>query len=103
MRSTTHTAFVTRTPNLGTDTVYGNKESQILETTRWSRGLQSRSGPTELGFYNKVCGKKQLSDVIWRCYKAVGQARTVETLDRLKEMGFTRRHPAPASPSVSPT
>ena len=44
--------------------------------------------PDELGFYNKVCGKKQLSDIIWRCYKAVGQQRTVETLDRLKEMGF---------------
>ena len=44
--------------------------------------------PDELGFYNKVCGKKQLSDVIWRCYKAVGQQRTVETLDRLKELGF---------------
>ncbi|HEY6675990.1 MAG TPA: hypothetical protein VIZ87_04325, partial [Terrimicrobium sp.] len=26
--------------------------------------------------------------IIWRCYKAVGQQRTVETLDRLKEMGF---------------
>ena len=47
-----------------------------------------RFGRLSSGFYNKVCGKKQLSDIIWRCYKAVGQQRTVETLDRLKEMGF---------------
>ena len=52
---------------------------------------------------DKVCGKKQLSDIIWRCYKAVGQQRTVETLDRLKEMGFrSATKAAKGMPAVSP-
>ena len=48
----------------------------------------TRSGPTELGFFNKPAGKKQLGDIIWRCYQVAGQQGTVETLDRLKELGF---------------
>jgi DNA-directed RNA polymerase subunit beta' len=83
----THTRIRYKNPDFGIDTVYGNKEAKILETTV-GRVIFNQIWPPELGFYNKVCGKKQLSDVIWRCYKAVGQARTVETLDRLKEMGF---------------
>ncbi len=83
----THTRIRYKNPDFGLDTVYGNKEAKILETTA-GRVIFNQIWPEELGFYNKVCGKKQLSDVIWRCYKAVGQARTVETLDRLKEMGF---------------
>jgi len=83
----THTRIRYKNPNLGVETVYGNKEDKILETTA-GRVIFNQIWPEELGFYNKVCGKKQLSDIIWRCYKAVGQARTVDTLDRLKEMGF---------------
>ena len=65
----------------------GARRSRSLETTA-GRVIFNQIWPSELGFYSKVCGKKQLSDIIWRCYKAVGQQRTVETLDRLKEMGF---------------
>jgi DNA-directed RNA polymerase subunit beta' len=57
--------------------------------------------PKELGFYNKVCGKKQLSDIIWRCYQVAGQAGTVETLDRLKEAGFKAATKAGISIGVS--
>jgi DNA-directed RNA polymerase subunit beta' len=45
--------------------------------------------PEGLGFFNKVAGKKQLSDIIWRTYQVSGQQKTVETLDRLKELGFS--------------
>ncbi|MBN8710845.1 MAG: DNA-directed RNA polymerase subunit beta' [Verrucomicrobia bacterium 61-8] len=84
----THTRIRYKNPNFGgKPTVYGNTETKILETTA-GRVIFNEIWPPELGFYNKVCGKKQLSDIIWRCYKAVGQQRTVETLDRLKEMGF---------------
>ena len=38
--------------------------------------------PEGLGFFNKACGKKQLGDIIWRCYQVAGQQVTVETLDR---------------------
>ncbi len=42
-----------------------------------------------MGFFNKVASKKQLSDIILKTYQISGQAGTVETLDRLKELGFT--------------
>ncbi|HET9524489.1 MAG TPA: DNA-directed RNA polymerase subunit beta' [Terrimicrobiaceae bacterium] len=83
----THSRIRFKNPNLGVNTIYGSKEAKILETTA-GRVVFNEIWPVELGFYNKVCGKKQLSDIIWRCYKAVGQQRTVDTLDRLKELGF---------------
>jgi DNA-directed RNA polymerase subunit beta' len=83
----THSRIRFRNPDYGVNTIYGSKEAKVLETTA-GRVIFNQIWPSELGFYNKVCGKKQLSDIIWRCYKAVGQQRTVETLDRLKEMGF---------------
>ena len=83
----THSRIRFRNPDYGVSTIYGSKETKVLETTA-GRVIFNQIWPSELGFYNKVCGKKQLSDIIWRCYKAVGQQRTVETLDRLKEMGF---------------
>jgi DNA-directed RNA polymerase subunit beta' len=83
----THSRIRFRNPDYGVSTIYGSKEIKVLETTA-GRVIFNQIWPAELGFYNKVCGKKQLSDIIWRCYKAVGQQRTVETLDRLKEMGF---------------
>jgi DNA-directed RNA polymerase subunit beta' len=82
----THSRIRFKNPNFGVNTIFGSKEAKILETTA-GRVVFNEIWPVELGFYNKVCGKKQLSDIIWRCYKAVGQQRTVETLDRLK-MGF---------------
>ena len=83
----THTRVRFQNPDFGHETVYGDPALRILETTA-GRVIFNQIWPSELGFYNKVCGKKQLSDIIWRCYKASGQQRTVETLDRLKEMGF---------------
>ena len=83
----THSRIRFKNPNFGVTTIFGSKEAKILETTA-GRVVFNEIWPVELGFYNKVCGKKQLSDIIWRCYKAVGQQRTVDTLDRLKELGF---------------
>ena len=83
----THSRIRFQNPDYGLNTIYGSKEIKVLETTA-GRVVFNQIWPSELGFFNKVCGKKQLSDIIWRCYKAVGQQRTVETLDRLKEMGF---------------
>ena len=44
--------------------------------------------PEELGFFNQTVGKKQLSDIIWRCYQVAGQDGTVVSLDALKALGF---------------
>jgi DNA-directed RNA polymerase subunit beta' len=74
-------------PDLGKKTVYGNADAKVIETTV-GRVIFSEIWPDELGLYNKVCGKAQLGDLIWRCYKTVGHERTVVTLDRLKEAGF---------------
>src|SRR5215210_8551538 len=77
-----------KNPDFGNQTKYGNAEVRIIETTV-GRVVFNQIWPKPLGFFNKACGKKQISDVIWRCYQATGQAGTVETLDKLKELGFT--------------
>ena len=69
-------------------TIYGNSEEKLLKTTP-GRVIFNQIWPNQIGFFNKAAGKKQLSDIIWRCYQALGQAGTVETLDLLKELGFT--------------
>ena len=95
-----HTRIRIKNPDRGEATVYGNAELPVIETTV-GRVLFNQIWPKELGFYNKVAGKKQLSDIIWRCYKAVGQARTVETLDKLKELGFREATRAGASIGIN--
>ena len=47
-----------------------------------------RSGLTGSGFINKTVAKGELSDIIWHCYKVSGQSETVDSLDRLKGLGF---------------
>ncbi|MGN0873947.1 MAG: DNA-directed RNA polymerase subunit beta' [Akkermansia sp.] len=44
--------------------------------------------PDEIGYINRNIGKKQLGDIIWRCYQTCGQQKTVETLDALKSLGY---------------
>jgi DNA-directed RNA polymerase subunit beta' len=68
-------------------TVYGDPTTRILETTA-GRVIFNQIWPAGLGFYNKPCGKKQLSDVIFRTYRTAGHEATVVTLDLLKELGF---------------
>ena len=95
-----HTRIRIQNPDRGVQTIYGNSELSVIETTV-GRVLFNQIWPKDLGFYNKVAGKKQLSDIIWRCYKAVGQARTVETLDKLKELGFREATRAGASIGIN--
>ena len=77
-----------KNPDIGKKTVYGNSDDRILETTA-GRVIFNEIWPKGMGFFNKACGKKQISDVIWRCYQVAGQQGAVEALDRLKELGFT--------------
>jgi DNA-directed RNA polymerase subunit beta' len=77
-----------KNPNFGKRTIYGNADTKIIETTA-GRVIFNGIWPEGLGFFNKVAGKKQLSDIIWRTYQVSGQQKTVETLDRLKELGFS--------------
>ena len=95
-----HSRIRLRNPDFGRKTIFGNAEAKIIETTP-GRVIFNEIWPDELGFYNKVAGKKQLSDIIWRCYKAVGQERTVEALDKLKATGFREATAAGVSIGVS--
>ncbi|MFM1767640.1 MAG: polymerase, beta prime subunit [Verrucomicrobiota bacterium] len=83
----THDRVLLANPDLGRKTVYGDAERKVIETTV-GRVIFSEIWPEELGFPNKVVGKSQLGDLIWRCYKVCGHERTVQTLDKLKEAGF---------------
>jgi DNA-directed RNA polymerase subunit beta' len=75
-------------PEGKTKTVYGDNAKKLIKTTA-GRVIFNQIWPSQLGFINKAAGKKQIGDIIWRSYQAVGQAGTVETLDKLKELGFT--------------
>jgi len=66
---------------------YGDPSKAVIETTA-GRVLFNEVWPEGLGFINTTVGKKQLSDIIWRCFQTVGQKETVSALDRLKQLGF---------------
>src|ERR1035441_8218656 len=96
----THDRIRFRNPDFGQDTVYGNKDTRVIDTTA-GRVIFNQIWPKKLGFFNKPAGKKQLSDIIWRCYQVAGQQSTVETLDQLKELGFTEATRAGISIGIS--
>jgi DNA-directed RNA polymerase subunit beta' len=82
-----HSWIRVRNPSFGLDTHYGNKEAKIIETTP-GRVRFNEIWPKAMGYINHTVGKKQMSDVIWRCFQVAGQTGTVETLDALKSLGF---------------
>jgi len=76
-----------RNPDRGTKTVFGDAELKILVTTP-GRVRFNEIWPNGLGFNNSTVSKKEIGDIIWRCYQVSGQAETVRTLDALKTLGF---------------
>jgi DNA-directed RNA polymerase subunit beta' len=65
-------------------------EGKTYETTT-GRVLMYEVVPRAIKFdtVNKVMGKKELGDLIDRCYRATGQKETVLLADRLRTMGYT--------------
>src|SRR5438132_1194637 len=96
----THDRIRFQNPDRGRQTIFGNADAKIIETTA-GRVIFNQIWPKELGFFNKAAGKKQLSDIIWRCYQVAGPAATVATLDKLKELGFTEATKAGISIGIS--
>jgi DNA-directed RNA polymerase subunit beta' len=96
----THDRIRYQNPDIGKETIYGNPTDRVIETTA-GRVIFNAIWPIKLGFFNKAAGKKQLSDIIWRCYQVAGQNGTVETLDRLKELGFAEATKAGISIGIS--
>jgi len=66
---------------------FGDPTKFFIETTA-GRVRFNEIWPAKLGFINNTVGKKQISDIIWRCFQTVGQKETVTCLDRLKSLGF---------------
>jgi len=66
---------------------FGDPTKSFIETTA-GRVRFNEIWPEKLGFINNTVGKKQISDIIWRCFQTVGQKETVACLDRLKSLGF---------------
>src|ERR1700745_1485579 len=96
----THDRIRFQNPDFGKQTIFGKADVKTIETTA-GRVIFNQIWPKELGFFNKAAGKKQLSDIIWRCYQVAGPQRTVETLDHLKELGFTEATKAGISIGIS--
>jgi hypothetical protein len=61
-----------------------------------------KSGLKASGSSTPTIGKKQISDIIWRCFQTVGQHETVLALDR-SEVPRLPRSLVPVAPLVSPT
>lgn len=83
----THDWILFKNPDFGKETIFGDPTKKFIETTPGRVEFNS-IWPTELGFINKPAGKKQLGEIILRCYEKSGQAATVVCLDKLKDLGF---------------
>src|SRR6266568_2725714 len=84
---TTHERIRLANPDFGKKTEYGDANKKIIETTV-GRVFFSEIWPDDMGFFNRNAGKKELGDLIWKCYKICGHDKTVTMLDKLKELGF---------------
>src|SRR6185436_15558909 len=74
-------------PDYGKDTVFGDKKRKVLRTSV-GRVIFNQIWPAGLGFVNFPVPKGKLGDLILNTYKIAGNHVTVETLDKLKELGF---------------
>ena len=74
-------------PDYGRDTLFGSSSSKIIRTTV-GRVIFNSIWPKSVGFVNQPVAKGKLGDVILNCYKVAGRKVAVETLDKLKELGF---------------
>ncbi|MBI5629341.1 MAG: DNA-directed RNA polymerase subunit beta' [Elusimicrobia bacterium] len=83
------------------------KSAQPLKPSAWSdyttvgRSLFNEIVPSELGYINAQQGKKELSQLVERCYKTLGHYRTVLLLDDLKRLGYRFATAAGLSISIS--
>ncbi|MDD2212191.1 MAG: DNA-directed RNA polymerase subunit beta' [Clostridia bacterium] len=64
------------------------KDGQIFQTTT-GRIIFNQAIPSELGYYNEVVGKKQLGQIVTKCYYTLGNEATAKMLDEIKRLGFT--------------
>ncbi len=78
--------FLVRDPGDAADPE--RRRSSAWVRTTAGRVLFNSIIPDGIGFLNRTFGKKQLGDLVFRCFKEVGLAETTEFLDHLKDFGF---------------
>ncbi|MEW6663233.1 MAG: DNA-directed RNA polymerase subunit beta' [Bacillota bacterium] len=65
-------------------------DGQMVETTVGRMIFNFEAPiPKELGYINMEVGKKQLGDIVAKCYYMLGNAATAKLLDGIKELGFS--------------
>ena len=74
-------------PDKGKDTQFGLTKKSVIRTTV-GRVLFNTIWPSELGFFNAPALKGDLGNLILETFRLLGKSETIESLDRLKEMGF---------------
>ena len=62
--------------------------NEILPRDEEFRSLIRTKSDEGSWFINRELNKKALAEVVMDCYRAVGKERTVEILDRMKDLGF---------------
>ena len=74
-------------PDKGKETQFGLAKKSVIRTTV-GRVLFNTIWPAELGFFNAPALKGDLGNLILETFRLLGKSETIESLDRLKEMGF---------------
>jgi DNA-directed RNA polymerase subunit beta' len=76
-----------KNPDYQRDTVFGEGEKKLIETTV-GRVFFNEIWPPTIGFVNKLVDKKMLGSLIWHCHRRSGHEKTIQVLDDLKALGF---------------
>jgi DNA-directed RNA polymerase subunit beta' len=85
----------------------GLDEKDIHNASKWKdwttvgRIIFNEVVPRELGYVNAAVGKKDLTNLVDRCYRELGSHRTVQLLDSIKKLGYRYATLAGLSISVS--
>jgi len=74
-------------PDHGRTTVYGNSEKRTVRTTV-GRVIFNQIWPQGLGFINFPVPKGKLGDLILNTTRVADEQTTIDTLDKLKDLGF---------------
>jgi DNA-directed RNA polymerase subunit beta' len=82
-----HECVLMRTPDFGTDTIWGEQEGRFIKTTP-GRCVFNDIWPSGVGFFNQIATKKTLGDLVTSGYATLGREKTVTILDRLKHLGY---------------
>jgi DNA-directed RNA polymerase subunit beta' len=71
-----------------------SKNDDLTDADKWQdyttpgRAIFNEMLPEEMEFINKLVDKKELNEIVLRCYIEIGQYQTVVLLDELKKLGY---------------